>query len=334
MATGRLRRIIRRREREVENGADEFRTIIERMGENIGRRLAASLNTDPDKVFPKRGDDGDLIGQTEFERTLIALAPADGENMTVGEGDRLRAAILSANLEAVEQLVTAAGMGDGRAALRERVSTLAGLAEATLTAQGMPGDGIFDTVAAEALIEGFAKTNVDQVVIRTLTTNTANRIQSSLISSLATMPVSELAQTIGERESELSNSQAMTEAQTRLAMADRFLQETARKSIEDDGEFRLLSAYMGARPDGKIREFCLHLVGKAFKNKDFDQARNAQLGEHPRISGGGYRCRHYVTPVLDDDEILEDLDLVRGDMGDIKTANDAAKSKRKKKRRR
>jgi hypothetical protein len=143
------------------------------------------------------------------------------------------------------------------------------------------------------------------------------------------MSIAEVAQVIAE-EQLASVPRATTEARTQLAEADRFVHETVRKSIDPDGD-KFLIGYIG--PDDRItRPFCNVLVNKAFKISDFNQLRNGQTATHPRISGGGYNCRHDVRPVLDDDKVLSDLRLQRGTLADIRQANEVARPKKRKKK--
>lgn len=102
------------------------------------------------------------------------------------------------------------------------------------------------------------------------------------------------------------------------------------RAADPDGE-DLLLAYLG--PDDRItRPFCDHLVGKAFTVEEFEAADNAQHPSHPRISGGGWNCRHTMVSVPP--ESLDALGLERGSSADIAAANAAAIAGRKPKGRR
>jgi len=212
------------------------------------------------------------------------------------------------------------------------VTKLAGMAEDSLISQGIAAKGALDTVAAEALIGTYITSTLDDSLRTTIDRSAALRIRQGIMTNLGEIPIAEVAQRIAD-EQEQSIGRATTEARTQLAEADRFVNETTRRSIDPEGE-RFLLAYIG--PDDRItRPFCDALVNKAFKIADFNKLRNGQTATHPRISGGGYNCRHDVRAVVDDDEILSDLGLQRGTLSDINRANEqAVKGKRKKKRRR
>ena len=325
MVDPRLKKILNDRTRVIDRGATAFEADLLALADNLGRRVAASLGVDPDEVAPPDGDDGLRVGRSDFEQRLQGLSDADA----------IKAAVTASSLQEIEELVDLAGMGDARAGIRSAVSKLAGLAERSLSIQGVvAAEGALDTVAAEALLGGFLDTTIDEGLIGTLSRNSATRIRQAIVSNLGLESVVEVAQRIAESE-EMSVGQATTEARTRLQMADRTCQDVVRRSLEETGE-KFLLAYLGPFPDGKIRGFCEELMKgakapRAFRIQDFDQARNAQTPEHPRFAGGGYNCRHYVQPVVDNDEVLEALGISRGSLDDIRAANAAARAGRKKK---
>ena len=322
MVDPRLKKVLDDRTRVVDRGATAFEADLLALADNLGRRVAASLGIDPDDVRAPDGDDGRRVGRSDFEQRLQGLSDADA----------IKAAVTSASLQEIEELVDLAGMGDARAGIR---SAVARLAERSLSIQGIvAAEGALDTVAAEALLGGFLDTTIDEGLIGTLSRSSATRIRQAIISNLGLESVAEVAQRIADSE-EMSVGQATTEARTRLQMADRTCQDIVRRSLEETGE-KFLLAYLGPFPDGKIRGFCNELMKgatapRAFRMQDFDQARNAQTPEHPRFAGGGYNCRHYVQPVVDNDEVLEALGISRGSLEDIKAANAAAIAGRKKK---
>ena len=300
---------------------EEFKKLLEAFGENVGRRLAASLGEDPDLVFAPDGSDGRRTGKTDFERLL----------QSVSGPDAVRAVVMAAGVDVIEDFVEAAGTGAAREAVRDAVAKLAGLAERSLVAQGVAAAGALDTVAAEALIGSYMTNTLDEALKTAVDKQAAVKIRQGIIANMGQMTVSELAQQIGE-EQKLSVNRAGTEARTQLAAADRFVNDVTRKSVDPSGK-DLLLAYIG--PDDKItRPFCDHLVNKAFAVKDFDKLRNGQSSAHPRVMGGGWNCRHDIRAVVDDKEILKDLGLTKGDMSDVNRANEAARATRKKKNRR
>ncbi len=325
--SGEFKRLLKRREKLQDDAVDAFDTRLESFAENAARRLAAALKVDPDSIFERSGTDGVRVGATDFERRISELSGPE----------RITAAVMAAELAEVEDFVAAAGLDSARGALRRTVPELAGLAELTFDAQGVEGAiGSLDTVAAEALIGNYINNNLDSAIRRSVDGAAAVRIQQALSANLGLRNPSEIAFDIAERELS-SIPTALTEARTRMAEADRFVQETVRRSVDPDGE-KFVLAYIGPfGPPNVIRPFCNHLVGKYFSVKDFNLANNAQTGTHPRISGGGYNCRHMVQPLANNKEYLDGLaedgpegrGLVKGTKQDILTANALAVSARR-----
>ena len=319
MAPPNFRRILDASATIQDRAEQDFEELAEALAENIGRRIAASLGVDPDTVFPPDGSDGRAVGRTNFERLL----------QSVTGDDAVRAVVLASGVEDIEDFIAQSGSLAARETLTRAVGDLAGLAEQSLVAQGIAAEGALDTVAAEALIGSYITNTMDEALRSTIDRPAAVRIRQGIVANMGQMSIAEVAQVIAE-EQLASVPRATTEARTQLAEADRFVNETVRKSIDPDGE-RFLLAYIG--PEDKItRPFCSHLVNKAFTVEDFNQARNSQTATHPRISGGGYNCRHDVRAVIDDNKVLSDLRLQRGTLADIQQANAAAKSKRRKKK--
>ena len=311
--------LVERREQLLEDTLEAFDDRLERFRENTARRLAAVLGIDPDEIYPERGNDGRLVGQTEFEQRLLLL-----------EGtERIRAGILAAELQEIEDFVDAAGMDRAREVLRGGIAELAGLAEQRLDIQGVDGAiGALDTVSAEALLGNYLE-NLDETLKRTVDSRAALRIREGLTNNLGLMTTQEAVELIIAQE-EVAASVARTEANTRMAEADRFATDVTRRSVDPDGEAFLL-AYIGPTqtdsPNVVVRPFCSHLVGKAFSVDQFNKLNNQQLS-HPRISGGGYNCRHSVTPVLNSDSVIKRMGISRGTADDISKANNAAKKAR------
>jgi hypothetical protein len=319
MAPPNFRRTLDASARIQDQAEIDFENLAEALAENIGRRIAASLGIDPSSIFPPDGSDGRLVGRTNFERVL----------QSVSGDDAVRAVVLSSDIDDIEDFIAQSGSLAARDALTRAVSDLAGLAEQSLVAQGIAAKGALDTVAAEALIGSYITNTMDEALRSTIDRPAAVRIRQGIVANIGQMSIAEVAQVIAE-EQLASVPRATTEARTQLAEADRFVHETVRKSIDPDGD-KFLIGYIG--PDDRItRPFCNVLVNKAFKISDFNQLRNGQTATHPRISGGGYNCRHDVRPVLDDDKVLSDLRLQRGTLADIRQANEVARPKKRKKK--
>ena len=318
MAPPTFRRLLRASFDIQEQAIQDFEELSEALAENIARRIAASLGIDPDTIFPADGSDGRMVGRSAFEQTL----------QSVSGDEALRAVVMASELEDIEDFIAQSGTLAIREKVSEAVARLAGLAEQSLIAQGVAAQGVLDTVAAEALIGTYLENTLDEALRATIDRPAAVRLRQGIVANLGQMSVAEIAQVIAD-EQLASIPRATTQARTQLSEADRFLHETVRKSIDPQGK-RFLLAYIG--PDDKIiRPFCDELVNKAFKIKDFNLLRNGQTITHPRISGGGYNCRHDVRAVLDDDKVLSDLRLQRGTLADIRRANEAALKRRKKK---
>lgn len=312
--------LVERRQTLQDSAIEDLEERLFALSENLGRRLGASLGVDPDEVREPDGDDGRRVGRTTIEELIASL----------GDADAIRAAVLASSLEEVEELIDAAGLGDARGEIRKTVGRIAGIAERSVTIQGViDAEGALDTVAAEALLGNYIETSIDDALFGTLSRQSATRIKDALTSNLGLEDMLTVARRIADSE-EVSVPMAVTEARTRLAQADRFVNDVVRQSVDPDGDLMVL-AYLGPA-DGVTRGFCDRLVNKAFEVDDFNSANNAQTPSHPRVSGGGYNCRHNIVPVSR--ESVEDLGLTVGTIDDVRAANDAAISARRKKGRR
>ncbi len=316
-----FRSILQRRVREQDRAVNRFEKNLEELSENIGRRLAASLGVDPDTVAERRKSDGRLVGQTDFEQRIQA---------SVGI-ERIRANVLLASAQELVSFVDASGLERTRPILTSSFEKLAGLAEAQAAAAGLAAAGVLDTAAATALLGSFVEGRLNQDFIGGLGRVSANRIRAGLISNLGIIPMQEVAARIAEAEL-VSVPVAVTEARTRMAEADRFAGDVVRQSVDPDGEATLL-VYQGP-DDGITRDFCRILVNKAFTVDDFDAANNHQTATHPRYAGGGYNCRHAVSIMPNSPAALEALGIQLGDAADVQAASNAAKAKRKKRKKR
>lgn len=306
----------------IDRGSERFEDDLLNMAENLGRRLAASLDVDPDLIAAPDGDDGRLVGRSDFERRLQSLAD---------DPAALRAAVLASSLAEIEDLIEYAGLGDARANIRQNVGKLAGLAERQLSVQGIASAaGALDTVAATALLGNFVETQIEQGLLGNVGRQTAQKIQSALSSQIGFEETATIAKRIADAES-LSIGNAKTEARTRLSMADRFCQEQVRQQVEETGA-EFLQVYRGP-VDGKIRPFCAPLLNKAFTREEIAGLSNGQTAESVIIAGGGYNCRHYFQSIVNDPDVLELLDATRGTAADISAANMGGRRKKSKKRR-
>lgn len=323
-SAARFDRILAKRERLQDDAVELFDSRLEQYSESAARRIALALKIDPDEIFESSGSDGERVGNTDFEKRISSLSGSE----------RIAAAVMSAELVEIEEFISAAGAESARNAIVDTVPELAGLAEATFDAMGEEGAlKALDTVSAEALIGNYIQNNVDAALRRTIDVASAVRMQHALSANLGLRSPQEIAFDIADREL-MSIPTALTEARTRLAEADRFCQEVVRRSVDPEGN-KFVLAYIGPKgPPDVIRPFCEGLVGKYFSLKDFNLANNAQTGTHPRISGGGYNCRHMVQPVSSNEEYLKNSGLKKGTAGDIQAANSAAKSTRRRKSKR
>lgn len=114
-----------------------------------------------------------------------------------------------------------------------------------------------------------------------------------------------------------SVGRAMTEARTQLAEFDR-----AVTAITAENAGAELFAYLGPK-DAITRPFCGTLVNHVLTREQVGRLNNAQTTTSPVISGGGYNCRHNLSPV---DEITADaLGLPRATMALVNEANTKAR---------
>ncbi len=309
-----LERIDKIRQGVHTDAAAAYRQNLENLSDNLGRRLAASLGVDPDKIVRPDGDDGRKVGRTDFEKKLRTLK---------GDAAALRASVLATSMEEIQQLVDAAGMDRASATLTDSFKKLAGLAEQNMTAAGLPASGALDTVAAAALLGGIVEGHLGDTVNRA-SLDQATRIKRGLTAGLTFQSMEGLAMDIHESTGQ-SIGRAVTEARTSLAEADRYTDDVLRKII--DPEEKTFLAYIGP-DDGATRNFCVPLVNKFFTPAQFAKLRNGQ-GVSPRIMGGGYNCRHRILTVPGTEEDLLAMGLQKGTEADIQRANDGARRRRK-----
>lgn len=301
-----LIRLLEEREALQAQALEDFERNLLALSENIARRLGSVLGVDPDEIFPRRGDDGRDVGATDFEARLDAL----------DEAAQLRASVLLASLEEIEDFVEACGLDRTRADMRDTVGRLSALSEQSFQIQGVAGAvGALDTVSAEALLVGHYEMAIEDGLVGIYRTQAAQRIKEALVANIGLVPANRLAQDIAARE-ERSLGNSRTEARTRLAQADRVAHEVVRQTLDPEGD-QFLIGYMGPRSGGNIRPFCSKLVGKAFKSEELEGLDNGQVG-NVLTSAGGYNCRHYLIPIRADS--IGDLGLVRGTEEDTAAA--------------
>ena len=322
-----VRRLLQARDDRIDQAVEDFAIQAERVAENIGRRIIAALGADPDEWREPDGDDGVLLLQTRLEERLQAF----------DDPAQLRAAILDMPIIEIQEFMDAAGNDIRDAGLRDVVSELAGFAEETLFVQGeATARQALDTVAAEALIESYVNRTID--TIQDVVDGPARaRLRDALSANLGEISPFELA--------ELTSTQltdriplSLTEAYTRLAEADNFVNEVLRTTLEsslDETEGpadtpRYVMAYRG--PDDALeRPFCDLMNNHVFTVEQLNKANNSQ-GLPVRTSCGGYRCRHKLIPVRDrSDEALREIGLKRGTDELVTKANTAAQKARSKK---
>ena len=325
-----VRRLLQARDDRIDQAVEDFAIQAERVAENIGRRIIAALGADPDEWREPDGDDGVLLLQTRLEERLQAF----------DDPAQLRAAILDMPIIEIQEFMDAAGNDIRDAGLRDVVSELAGFAEETLYVQGeATARQALDTVAAEALIESYVNRTID--TIQDVVDGPARaRLRDALAANLGEISPFDLA--------ELTSTQltdriplSLTEAYTRLAEADNFVNEVLRTTLEsslDEAEGpadtpRYVMAYRG--PDDALeRPFCDVMNNHVFTVEQLNKANNSQ-GLPVRTSCGGYRCRHKLIPVRDrSDEALGEIGLKRGTDELVEKANTAAQKARAKKPRR
>ena len=328
--------LLEQREGLQDRALDLFDQRVEEYTENVARRLAAVLDVDPG-IIPPQGDDGRMVGQSDFERRIAQL---DG-------ADRIRAGVLAASLQEIEDFCDMAGCDRIRASITDIVPELAGGSEVMFQisagdkADAVGAIGALDTVGAEALIGNYID-SLDDKLRRTIDSQSAIRIKDALTHGLTLGTVGDLAdrierdemervlkerviENLSEEEARKIRQNAKTEARTSLSQADRFTSETVRQSVDPEGKIFLLW-YQGSK-DSKNRPFCSHIAGLAFKIKDFDKLNNRQTSIHPRISGGGYNCRHKARPI--EASQAKTLGIRIGTMEEINRANDAAQNSKK-----
>lgn len=312
----RLRSIVRERDAYTDAQVEALESALLDLYERVGARLAAALGGEP-------------AGDTPIEALLAGLT----------ETQAIEAAILSTTLRDIATLLDDAGLGDIRDQWFRGYGRLAEFSEDALDAAGVPvGSRILDDEAVratigrmmdaqdEALFGGVDAS--DEGVTGAAVRPTAQRMVDALRANATLMSPQELAAQIVETES-LRVDHAATEARTRMAEFDRYVQEEGVRLADPDDNL-LLRVYVG--PDDRItRPFCDVLVGKAFTVADFRRANNGQIG-HPLTHGGGYNCRHHLIPVMRSD--VAEFGYTVGGPDDIAAANAAAQNARSGKRKR
>lgn len=186
-------------------------------------------------------------------------------------------------------------------------------------------DGMLDVEGVAEAVDALVGRH-DEVLFGNHARLSATRILDALHSQVGLETHAEVARRITEAEEE-----AMTEARTRVAEADRFFAEAAVQVAEAETGEPFLRVYVGP-DDARTRDFCDALVGKAFTVEELAGLSNGQTATYPLLSGGGYNCRHTWVVVREAD--LDALGYARGTAEDVARANAAGARRRKKKRRR
>lgn len=286
--------------------ADELEANLDAYGETLATRIRRML-------------DGQPVGDLPAERALAGLSTPD----------QVRAAVLSLRADDLED-ITAEELEPASEAWFTHYSTIASNAEVIVGALGVPD--------ASTLLDGeLAMAEVDALVARHddalfggIQRASAGRVLEALHGGITDLTHAELAARIRDAEG-ASIPVAMTEAQTRIAEADRAFVDLAVQAAEGrDAGLIFMWAYAGPA-DGRTRPFCAHLVGKVFTAAQISRLRNGQTSVHPRHAGGGFRCRHTLVPVLIAGGI-DDLPYVLGTDADIAAANAAAVRTRRRRR--
>ena len=316
--SARLRSIVQERDAYTDSQVDQLEDALLDLYERVGARLAAALGGQP-------------TGDTPIEALLAGLT----------ETQAIEAAILSTTLRDLAVLLDDAGMGAIRDQWFRGYGRLAEFTEDALDAAGVPvGSRILDDEGVRAAIDRMMDAQdealfggvdaADEGVTGAAVRPTAQRMVDALRANATLMTPDQLAAQIVETEA-LRVDHAATEARTRMAEFDRYVQEEGVRLADPDDDL-LLRVYVG--PDDRItRPFCDALIGKAFEVNDFRRANNAQIG-HPLTHGGGYNCRHHLIPVMRSD--VTEFGYEVGTPADIERANAAAmnpRSKGKRKRR-
>jgi len=287
-----------------DSAVEELEGLLKSLSKAIGERLEQALK-------------GKATGDTPLEEALKGLK----------EDDQVKAVVFSTKLDEIGELVDDAGLGFAREAWFQRYRELADLAEQALGTQGIEeADRILEQEDARIAIEALVQRH-DDALWEGMERASSVRIIDSLHSQVGLLSHHELAQMIYEAE-EASIPQALTEARTRIAEADRFFSEEAAQAADPQGKI-LLRAYTGP-DDRRTRPFCDALVGKAFKPEELRPLNNNQTGTHPIDSGGGYNCRHGWVSIFP--KLISELGYQRGTKADIQAANAGARKARKKKK--
>lgn len=280
----------------------ELEAALTALADTVAARVQAMLDGEPE-------------GDTDIEAQFAGLR----------EGQQVKAVALAARLDAILALIEDAGLAEVRAAWFEKYGALADAAERSLGALGVGGAStLLDTEAATVLVDAIVGRH-DDALFGQFARRSATQVLDALHTQVGLVSHAELADAIVEAEG-LARSQAMSEAETRIAEADRYFVAVAAEAASDTPD-TFLYAYAGP-VDSKTRPFCSRLVGRAFTPAEIAGLSNGQTSTPPFYSGGGYRCRHLWVPVLADN--LDTLPYARGDAGDIASANAAANSRRRK----
>lgn len=298
----RLDRLLADRERLTDAALADLDDALGALAATLADRIEAML-------------DGEPTGETELEAEFQGLK----------EGEQVKAVVLAAQLDQLLDIIEDSGLASARSKWFTAYGALADTAERSLGALGVPDySTLLDREASAVLVDALTRRH-DDALFGLFQRQSAARVLDALQTQVGLVTNAEIADQIQEAE-DLTRPQAISEAETRIAEADRYFHAVAAEQASDDaGTF--LFAY-GGPSDAKTRPFCRALVGKAFSANEIADLRNGQTASPPFYTGGGYRCRHLWVPVLP--AILDDLPYSRGTEADIRAANSAAGARGKK----
>lgn len=219
-----------------------------------------------------------------------------------------RLARLNVNVSALEYLLDGAGISRAESEVGRVLLDTLDLQRRALEAAGLPVERSINARALQAALTD-VRERFWQGAIRG---PSARLMLDGLRSSVSGETLSEAIARIGNRL-ERSLSRAATEARTTFAIFDRAI--AAQAGAEAGAELYL---YVGPR-DGITRPFCGVLAGLVLDRAQVAALDNGQTAVAPLYAGGGYNCRHALSPVSAG--LVERLGLPRATADDVVTAN-------------
>jgi len=220
-------------------------------------------------------------------------------------GDTAAALIRSLSREQLAAMLDDAGLNDLMARWAGSQFDSITAAQASASIAGVPSGQLVPRAAA---IEAFIAVEADEFWDDSVRRPASKAIREG-IANMSDRP-GELAARL-EKSLDLTRTQARTEARTRTADFDQFVTDA---TADADS----LYWYVGP-DDGITRPFCDALVGRVYTAEQVDRLNNGQTLVAPRISRGGYNCRHRWRPVTKG--FIERTGLDMGTDADISSAN-------------